>query len=553
MAAIVRGHVARDTKLPPLGKYQLVKRLAMGGMAEVFLARVDGPMGFEKQVVVKRVLPHLAEEQTFVEMFFSEARLAAQLSHPNVVQVFDFGEVDGTYFLVMELIDGINLRQLGRRAQEAGEALPAHLVARIISSAAEGLGYAHELTDPATGAPLNLVHRDISPENILLSKSGAVKVVDFGIAKAANQSHLTRTGTVKGKFAYMPPEQLRAEPLDRRADVYALGIVMFELLAGQKPFDTKSDAEIAQAILSRKMTPLHKLRRDVPKALQRIVERALEPNAKDRYPDCLQLQADLERFIASTGEPIAQHHIAQAVQRFATPSKVAAAAQQGTPAPSPSRPGTPARPGSAVGPPAQPRAAWRYVIAAAAAVAVLGVAVAVAVVLRPKSAASAPAPAPVATVPVKVAPPAVVEPAAVVKVAAPVDAGVVAVAPTEPPPAVVKAPVAPAEAPPAIAKAPAPKKPPPPAPATRPPEEPAAVRPPPPAAVAEQGVVEFRVRPFGSVYVDGRLLGDTPLSPATLPVGIHSVRVVNSELGKEVSRAFEVQVGRNIFRHNFEE
>ncbi|MBL8913802.1 MAG: serine/threonine protein kinase, partial [Archangium sp.] len=202
-----------------LGKYQLIRKLAAGGMAEVYLARAAGPMGFEKTVVVKRILPHLADEQNFISMFLSEARLAAQLNHPNVVQVFDFGEASGSYFLVMEFIDGVNLRVLFRKANEAKTQLPFPLVARIISLACEGLAYAHDFTDPQTGELLGLVHRDVSPDNVLIARNGSVKVVDFGIAKAANQTNLTKTGTVKGKFSYMPPEQLTGQPLDKRADV----------------------------------------------------------------------------------------------------------------------------------------------------------------------------------------------------------------------------------------------------------------------------------------------------------------------------------------------
>ena len=191
-----------------LGKYTLLRKLAAGGMAEVFVSRVAGPAGFEKTVVVKRILGHLAEDPSFIAMFLAEARLAAQLNHPNVVQVFDFGEQDGTWFLVMELIDGLNLRHLFRKAAEKGEYLPIGVALKIAIMALEGLAYAHEFADPTTGEPLALVHRDVSPDNILVGRNGAVKVVDFGIAKAANQTHLTRTGTVKGKFSYMPPEQL---------------------------------------------------------------------------------------------------------------------------------------------------------------------------------------------------------------------------------------------------------------------------------------------------------------------------------------------------------
>ena len=184
-----------------LGKYQLLRKLATGGMAEVFLAKTAGPMGFEKQLVIKRILPHLAEDPQFVQMFLGEAKLAAQLNHPNLVQIFDFGESEGSYFIAMEYIDGPTVRLLLQRAREQSLAVPFVLAARMVSAAAEGLAYAHEFTDGATDEPLQLVHRDVSPDNILISRSGSVKVVDFGIAKARGVSHLTQTGTIKGKVA----------------------------------------------------------------------------------------------------------------------------------------------------------------------------------------------------------------------------------------------------------------------------------------------------------------------------------------------------------------
>ena len=165
-----------------LGKYQLLRKLATGGMAEVFLAKTDGPMGFEKQLVIKRILPHLAEDPQFVEMFLGEAKLAAQLNHPNLVQLFDFGEAEGSYFIAMEYIDGPTLRLLLARARDLRSPISLGLAARIVSSAAEGLAYAHDFRDQVTDEPLHLVHRDVSPDNILVGRSGAVKLVDFGIA-----------------------------------------------------------------------------------------------------------------------------------------------------------------------------------------------------------------------------------------------------------------------------------------------------------------------------------------------------------------------------------
>ncbi len=307
-----------------IGKYQLVRKLASGGMAEVFLAKAAGPRGFEKTLVLKRILPHLAEDPAFVEMFLGEARLAAQLEHPNIVQIFDFGEAEGSFFLAMELIDGPNLRKLVKRAAE--EALPPAFCAKVIAFAAEGLAYAHEFRDGETGEPLGLVHRDVSPDNILVSRQGAVKVVDFGIAKVAGQGHRTLTGVVKGKVAYMPPEQLQAKAMDRRVDVYALGVVLYELLTGKRPFDATTDVSVMQAILFESFIPVAQRRPDVPVALHQVLDKALAKDRERRYPDCRALQDDLERFVLSTGEPVGAYQIAQRIAQFVPESPISGSA-----------------------------------------------------------------------------------------------------------------------------------------------------------------------------------------------------------------------------------
>jgi eukaryotic-like serine/threonine-protein kinase len=294
-----------------VGKYQLISKLAKGGMAEVFLAKAAGPMGFEKTLVLKRILSHLAEDPQFVEMFLSEAKLVAQLNHPNIVQIFDFGESEGAYYLAMEYIDGPSLRNLIKRARGAGTFLPPVFCAKVVSAACEGLAFAHDFVEPATGKPLHLIHRDISPDNLLLSRQGAVKVVDFGIAKAANQSHKTQTGLIKGKLAYMPPEQLEGQPLDRRLDVYALGVVLYELLTSMKPFDATTDVSIMRAIMFEPLVPASERRPDLPRALLQILERALAKDRESRYPDCGAFHVDLERFILSTGEPVGSMRLAQ--------------------------------------------------------------------------------------------------------------------------------------------------------------------------------------------------------------------------------------------------
>nr|WP_043430034.1 serine/threonine protein kinase [Cystobacter fuscus] len=297
-----------------VGKYQLVRKLAAGGMAEVFLAKAAGPMGFEKTLVLKRILPQLAQEPAFIQMFLSEAKLAARLTHPHIAQIFDFGEADGAYFLAMEYIDGPSLRALIKRAAAQGLALPPAICARLIADACEGLAFAHDFADPDTGEPLGLIHRDISPDNILLSRQGAVKVVDFGIAKAAGQAHKTESGVIKGKLAYMPSEQIRARELDRRVDVYALGVVLYELLTGQRPFISDTDAGLMQAILYEQPIPAARLRPDLPQPLRRILGKALAREREQRYPDCHDLQADLESFIVSAGKPVTTQQVAQLIR-----------------------------------------------------------------------------------------------------------------------------------------------------------------------------------------------------------------------------------------------
>jgi eukaryotic-like serine/threonine-protein kinase len=599
-----------------IGKYQLVRKLATGGMAEVYLARVAGPGGFEKTVVLKRILPHLAEDQGFVQMFLEEARLAAQLNHPNVVSIFDFGQEGDQYVMVMEYIDGPNLRALYRRAVELGQPIAFNLAAKIVSFACEGLAYAHDFLDPATGEPMNLVHRDISPDNILLGRNGGVKVVDFGIAKAANQEHHTKTGTIKGKFAYMPPEQLKGLVLDRRADIFALGIVLYELVTGQKPFETTTDAQILQAILYEPMRPAVTLRPDVPAEVQGILDKALEKNRDQRYPDCRAMQADLERFIVSQGEQVGQYQLSQLVQKLAAatapavpptatprPSQVGLpvatphpsavsldpAIPQGTavttpiglkaqgqalpppasvPAPGPSLAESPPGPtdvgsvsiniSSVSGTPPIPASQLlkeqKAAFPAWAAVLGLGVVMLGAggyIVLRPKPELEKPIAAEKhdagSAVAMVVEPPRPIERPALPPEPTPavkevVDAGPAAVAAVTPEPS----------PPEKIEKQPGKK---PVKPIKRPPpEKVAAEKPPVPGpGDAPTGTVEFRIRPYASVFINGKPYGDTPIGELVLPVGKISVKLVNKELNKELTLPFEVKPGKNVVKANLEE
>jgi serine/threonine protein kinase len=284
-----------------LGNYELIRKLATGGMAELFLAKAMGPGGLEKTLVLKRILPHLAEDPGFVATFLSEARVASRLHHSNLVQIFDLGRAGSTCFLAMEYIDGPSLRGLVHAARAQGVPLPPVLCAWMIAEACEGLAYAHDFRDPATRQPWGLVHQDVSLENILVSRQGTVKVGDFGISK--------------GKLSYMSPELLREKPLDRRVDVYALGVVFYELLTGHKPFDAKNELGLARAILCESPVPAVQRRSDLPKAVQWILDRALAKDREKRYPDCHAFQADLEAFIRVTHQAVGSSQLTRFIER----------------------------------------------------------------------------------------------------------------------------------------------------------------------------------------------------------------------------------------------
>jgi serine/threonine-protein kinase len=299
-----------------IGRYRIVKKLATGGMAEVYLAKVAGPGGFEKHVVVKQILPQLADSEMYVKMFLEEARLAAQLDHPNIVHVFDFGEVDGSYFLAMEYVEGANLRHVMRWAFRTGHPIPPTLSARIIALACEGLAYAHQFVPPGSDEITRLVHRDVSPENIMLSRTGAVKMLDFGVAKVTSEDNRSKVGSLKGKIAYMPPEQLRGGNIDHRVDIYALGIVLYQALCGKRPYGQATDVALIQAILNEEPTPLLKHRLDLPDNLLDIVSKAMAKDRADRFQSCEALRDALDAYIAHEGQPANAGQIAQLVSAY---------------------------------------------------------------------------------------------------------------------------------------------------------------------------------------------------------------------------------------------
>ena len=282
-----------------LGKYEVLGLLASGGMAELYLARGRGLDGFEKLVALKRVLPHLARDQEFVGMFLDEARLAGTLDHPNIASVIDIGRAQGNYFFAMEYVHGRDLRSVLREAAP-GDGLSLACGLAIVTQAAAGLHYAHERRDP-DGRPLGIVHRDVSPSNVLISYDGGVKVIDFGIARVAAHDRTTVAGVRKGKIGYMSPEQCLGYPMDRRSDVYNLGILLYETTTMRRLFAPDNEFAVMNRISRGDVTPPSKVVDGYPEALERIVLRALARDADERYPTAAELQNDLELFAQTEG------------------------------------------------------------------------------------------------------------------------------------------------------------------------------------------------------------------------------------------------------------
>ncbi len=280
-----------------LGKYEIVTKLAMGGMAEIYLARLSGTAGFEKMVVIKRILPTVANDPKFVQMFLDEARLAATLRHPNIADVYEAGEHQGAPFFTMEFVHGQDARSLRIAARKQRTPVPLSIALAIVHGMASALDYAHERTGP-DGVNLGLVHRDVSSSNVLISYQGAIKLIDFGIARATSNDAKTKTGTLKGKIPYMSPEQCRGMPLDRRSDLFSLGVVFYELTAGRRPFIGDTDFAIMDQIVYQGAKPPSQVLRGYPPELENIVMRLLAHRPEDRYQSADDMLQDLEPFIA---------------------------------------------------------------------------------------------------------------------------------------------------------------------------------------------------------------------------------------------------------------
>jgi serine/threonine-protein kinase len=280
------------TEVPRISHYECLGRLALGGMAEILLARVSGPNGFERPVVIKRILPHLASVSEFRQMFLDEARIVARIRDDNVVQVHELGTDGEELFLVMEYLEGESVGGLLRRLHSREEALDPWLACHIVAEAAAGLHTAHELTNDA-GEPLGLVHRDISPQNVFITYAGRIKLLDFGIAKVADRSVRTATGQLKGKFQYMSPEQCLGNPLDRRSDVWALGVLLYELTTVSQPFKRANELLTFKAICEDPLPRPSQSRPDYPACLDPIVVRALSRDPDLRFATAKDLRREL--------------------------------------------------------------------------------------------------------------------------------------------------------------------------------------------------------------------------------------------------------------------
>lgn len=279
------------------GKYLLLEKVAAGGMAEVYLAKSTGVTGLNKFFAIKRILPQFSSNEEFVEMFKEEANVAINLNHSNVVSIFDFGIEKGQFYLVMDYVEGRNLRQIINELKKSNKSFSIDQALFMVKETAAGLDHAHRCTDSKSGRPLNITHRDMSPQNIMVSFEGEVKVIDFGIAKAETEQEETKAGTLKGKFGYMSPEQAEGMPIDPRTDVFALGIVLWELLANDRLFTGSNEAAILRKVRDCQVPSIRKVNPTVPPELERIVMKALAKDRNVRYQTAANFHRDLNRFL----------------------------------------------------------------------------------------------------------------------------------------------------------------------------------------------------------------------------------------------------------------
>ncbi|MBI2340953.1 MAG: serine/threonine protein kinase [Deltaproteobacteria bacterium] len=281
-----------------LGDYLILERIAHGGMAHIYKAKTVDPNGIERLVVIKRILPHISSDPEYVEMLIDEAKIAVHFTHGNIAQIYDLGKVGDDYFIVMEYVDGKTLGQIAREMRERKRLIPLEAIAYCMAELCRALDYIHRKRGE-DGKPLGVVHRDISPQNIIVSYSGTVKLIDFGVAKAEEKSSHTESGVLKGKFAYMSPEQAGGEGVDRRSDIFSAGILLWELLTQERLFKRKTNMETIKAVRKAKFDPPSKYRKDIPSALEKILDKALERKPSRRYQNASEMADDLLRFLFS--------------------------------------------------------------------------------------------------------------------------------------------------------------------------------------------------------------------------------------------------------------
>ncbi|MCB9557032.1 MAG: serine/threonine protein kinase [Deltaproteobacteria bacterium] len=300
-------------------------------MAEIYRAEAELMQGMKKKVAIKRILPHLTKNQKFVSMFLDEARLSLYLDHANIVHVFDIGRSGNTYFIVMEYVDGINLRNLSESLKRQNRGLKLEQCVFVAMEVCKGLGYAHDMRNPDDDRPLGIVHRDVSPPNILLSRNGEVKLADFGLAKAASQLEQTDPGVVKGKFSYLSPEAASGIEVDYRADIFACGIVLFEMITGRRLFYGETDYQTVELVRQAKIPPLRELAPEVPEQLEQIVERSLSRDPDQRYQHAYEMQDALAQLLFTRGLKVTSRDLAHVVRRCLDERQMTAPPIAGTP------------------------------------------------------------------------------------------------------------------------------------------------------------------------------------------------------------------------------
>lgn len=322
LSSTIGGPIPED---PVFGKYRVVRALGAGGMAQVFLASLDGPDGFSKTCVVKRIRPEYALDEAYAQMFVNEAKVAAMLSHPNIVHVFEFAKEQGTYFLAMEYVAGASLERIVRVARAANLPLGPRTAVEIGIPVAHALAYVHAFAPYDGGPSLRLVHRDVTPGNVLVSREGIVKLADFGVAQSTMTAQNTAVGVVKGKLPYMSPEQVSGQPIDGRSDIFSLGIILYELTTGHRLFKGDSVGATALAVMRGRIPLPSQLLPNVPAELERIVMTALARDLRKRYPSASALAADLEAFRLSRSWGAGSNHLGTLVTSLFSMDRTASA------------------------------------------------------------------------------------------------------------------------------------------------------------------------------------------------------------------------------------